>query len=702
MTEQAQTDPQLYALLIGIDCYMPNQLPDGSSYKNLGGCVRDINHVEAFLKEWRKIPEGQILKLTASINPANSSQPVEPSEQLPTRQNIVAALRKLGEMASTGSQVYIHYSGHGGRAKTAFATIKGDGEIDEGLVPTDIGTSEGQYIRDLELAHLLQELASKGLTVTVVLDCCHSGGATRGDAEIRGMHVEDDKPFQPSHEPVASIDELQKTWESLATANARGLKAGGLPASEDYVVLAACRQNEYAYEYSFNRETKERNGALTYWLLDTLRQPNPGRTYKDLYDRVNALIHSQFSSQTPLLLGAGDRLIFGSESGATVFAIPVMKVEQNETGMQALLSVGQANGITKGAEFAIYPRSATDLTKQEDRIAIARIIQRGSTESLCQLEPIAGTLIEPGDQAVQIAVSPSLVRKVSLLPKVATDEPMQQALIALRTAISEVGQGWVELDEAAVVGDNGEGIDFFVEINEGKYEILDSGGSLLKNISPLQIDDPTASEKLVKRLIHLAKYRAAETIDNTDPSSPLAGKLAVEILRTSETYDPGDPIPTAAQLQKADPTKPTVTVGESIFLSVCNSSTQTLNIAVLNFESNWAIEQIYPTSPTELFVTLEAGKEVKILLQPAMEGEGNEIENTIKVFATKDQANFRWLELPSLDQEIKPKGSTRSGSPLESLLVAIDAEQPATRKMIVAASSSCEWTTKQLRITIKR
>ena len=46
---RASQKPNLYALLIGIDCYLPNQLPGCYYYVSLGGCVRDITHVEEFL-----------------------------------------------------------------------------------------------------------------------------------------------------------------------------------------------------------------------------------------------------------------------------------------------------------------------------------------------------------------------------------------------------------------------------------------------------------------------------------------------------------------------------------------------------------------------------------------------------------------------------------------------------------------------------
>ncbi|NQE36841.1 caspase family protein [Microcoleus asticus] len=729
MTNEIAQTPNLYALLIGIDSYMPNVLPGGSAYKSLGGCVRDINHVEAFLIDERKVPKEQILKLTASISDPNEpTKPLESPEKLPTRQNMIDSFRKLKGMAPEGSQVYIHYSGHGGRAKTVFKDkngeyIKGEDGIDEGLVPTDIGTSEGQYLRDLDLAQLLKELVDKKLTVTVVLDCCHSGGATRGDVEIRGGETVDDKPLQPGQELVAPLETLEATWRSLTEQTTRGLKASGLRAARDYVLLAACRQNEYAYEYAFNRETKERNGALTYWLLDTLRQQNPGQTYKDLFERINAKIHSQFPQQTPISMGEVNRIIFGDDFAETVYAVPVLKVEKDaETGeIQAKLGVGQVNGLAKGAEFAIYPRSITDLKNQDNRTAIATIIQRGATESLCQLKQIEGKelKVEDGDQAVLVTPSINLVRKVSLFKQEkATEEDLAEfaktnelppnkllseifkqqdnALEAIKKVLPENGKGWVELAEEKLTKDDFEGVAYQVAVNnQEEYEICDRGGHPYKNIAPVKISSPDAAVTVVKRLVHLAKYHVTAELDNRDKASPLADKLVLEWLGTSDVYGEGDEIPPRSQLKKfLDPDNSTVKVGEYIFLSIHNTSLQDLNVTVLDIASDWSIEQIHP-GKGQNFVTIEAGQQEIVPIPATSVGEDN-----VKVFATVDQANFRWLELPSLDKELGFIGLKAASNPLEFLLEAIDKEQPPTRKLSVAASPSREWTTKQISLTV--
>jgi hypothetical protein len=62
-------------------------------------------------------------------------------------------------------------------------------------------------LRDLEFAKLLEEMVEKELVVTLVLDSCHSGGATRemsGDDRIRGEGFIDTTP-RPRDSLVASL-----------------------------------------------------------------------------------------------------------------------------------------------------------------------------------------------------------------------------------------------------------------------------------------------------------------------------------------------------------------------------------------------------------------------------------------------------------------------------------------------------------------
>jgi hypothetical protein len=103
---------KLHALLIGIDCYLPNRLPGGAFYSSLSGCVRDVSQIEHFLQEKLNISSDYILKLIASN--IGATEPPEAYDKWPTYQNIVSAFQKLIDISNTGDHVYIHYSGHGG------------------------------------------------------------------------------------------------------------------------------------------------------------------------------------------------------------------------------------------------------------------------------------------------------------------------------------------------------------------------------------------------------------------------------------------------------------------------------------------------------------------------------------------------------------------------------------------------------------
>ncbi len=299
------TESKFYASLIGINYYESIQTYP-QLYKNLGGCVGDIDLVAGYLKTTLQIPQGQIWKLTAPVEESKKLAEIRAAEGNvpPTYENIVKAFEEITAAAQSGEQVYIHYSGHGGRAVTIYPELEGEQRQDEGIVPMDIGSSDGRYLRDVEMATLLKRLTDKGCIVTVIFDSCHSGGATRGDCAIRGNENNlVDTTTRSKDSLVASRKELLNNWRILTQAEP-DLSGGWLP-NKDYVFLAACRPSEYAYEYAVNGG--QRNGALTYWMMDTLTSSTSVLTYKSLYNRFKGMIQSNFPQQLTILMGDGDR-----------------------------------------------------------------------------------------------------------------------------------------------------------------------------------------------------------------------------------------------------------------------------------------------------------------------------------------------------------------------------------------------------------
>ncbi|MBW4595679.1 MAG: caspase family protein [Brasilonema angustatum HA4187-MV1] len=727
--QSAKSSSKFFALLIGVDCYLPNMLPQGGFYSSLTGCVRDINHVESFLTNVLQVPPADILKLTAS-NSESPNIPQEPSEQLPTYENIVAKFKQLTDLAQPQDQVYIHYSGHGGRSTTIYPDLKGSYGVDESLVPTDIGNSEARYLRDLELAKLLQNMVDKKLVVTLVLDSCHSGGATRGeinDSNIRGLNknIIDTTP-RPTQSLVASTEELIQNWQGLTQGqqNTRNVTtaSGWLPEPKGYVLLAACRDNESAYEYAF--DGKERNGALTYWLLDSLQKLGNDCTLKVLHDRILAKINSQFQQQTPMLQGEGDRLIFGGKSTNSQSAILVKKVDVAKN--QVLLQAGEAQGLRKGAEFAIYQLGISDFSQTDKRVALAKVVEVGAEESIAEITKIlrqeqagnnlrlyvppskAGNstqqtlsegMIEDGASAILLSPSVKLVRKVRLLPPLENQQlpkeiDYKEALTAVKAVKENVeGNGWVEFLSSDQPSD--EPVTYQVSVNaEGEYEILDAGGELI-NLRPLlKVDEHNAAASVVNRLVHLSKYQATLQLDNNDPISSFAGKLKVDICLPGENR--GELLPL-----NAPGNVPTFDVDEYAILRIRNESTKVLNITVLAIQADWSISQLHPEG-AGAFEPLDPGREKLIRIHTSLSEGYNESADVLKVFATVGATNFRCLELPALDKPRKGTQVFRATNPLEELLAAVASEQPPNRDVSAAAYPSDKWTTEQVKLVVKK
>ena len=561
---------------------------------------------------------------------------------------------------------------------------------------------------------LLKRMTDKGLIVTVVLDSCHSGGATRGDAEIRSG-AQTDLLKRTSESLVATPEELERNW--LEETHQQGIGAAGLPQARKYVLLAACRPNEYAYEYSVSGTSKY--GACTYWMIDTLSSIAASGlplTYKLLHDRVNAQIQSKFPQQTPMISGESDRLVFGSDRWSTPFTVNVIKVI-SET--QITLNAGQAQGLSKGTRFSIYPLNTTDFTDQTRQVAIVELMRVDASESTARvLTPEEGGIevkskLEPGAPAILISAPVELMQRVRFTDhKIAGDQEnelpsdlvdcQKETLDQVRQALA--GNGWIVEEEA------GEAASYQVAIDrQGNYEICK--GMPIPNLRPLlSVSDPTAPQRVVNRLVHLAKYQAVQSLDNS--SSKLAQVLEVQLL-------------TEAKQPFLDPQNLTVKSDDVVCLRLSNKGSQPLKVAVLDLEPTWAVSQIAIDGIESPFFALDAGAEKEILLQLRVPDDAayEKSMETLKIFSVQQGlADFRWLTLPALDeppatrgakfdQELTTRSVTRGEAaeginPLNGLLKMIGADlgkaPNVTRAANIVVDPKQEWVTKQVQIVVER
>ena len=708
MVSTASSESQFYALLIGIDYYERNLY-----YPSLMGAVRDIDLVDEYLTNTLQIPQKQMKRLTSHQEETLNLQSIRAKRQqeiLATYENIVNAFNEVTQQAKQGDLVYIHYSGHGGRAKTIFPEIKPE-QQDEGIVPRDIGES-GHYLRDVEIATLLKRMTDKGLVVSVVFDSCYSGGATRGDYAIRGG-TEIDNNDRTQKSLVADRDELIENWKQLTT---RSSMKGCLPNRRDYVFLAACRPSEFAYEYAV--QGKERNGALTYWMIDTLRSSTSELTYQSLYNRLKGIIQSKFPNQLPMLLGEGNRLVFGDKTSLTPYTVHLIEV--NEQQIEVTLDAGSAQGLSTGTRFSIYPLNTRDFADKEQVLAVVEITKIQDSISVAQVLlsedggiEVKGKL-EPGFPALILAAPINLIRRVRFYVKEAGDRDHQlpSKLVNKQSAALEAARQALAANSWVVEVQEGEEGDYQVAVGrEGEYEICI--GMPLKNLRPiLMIDHYNAPEAVVKRLVHLAKYQAIAELDN--PESTLFKYLEFELLDKNK-----QPFPEPNNI---------VLESGTVCLRIKNNYSHSLNIAILDLEPTWGISQIDIQEIDAPFYELASGETLYLdnLEFEAPEGDGYEqAKETLKVFGVKGLANFKWLTLSPLDEEQQAKGNldlelenkkeqlaakgTRRGdelkvNPLNKLLATIGAEVYESPKIARSfrrkPNSNAEWITKEIQVTV--
>lgn len=194
-----------------------------------------------------------------------------------TRKRILDGIKALLKGAKKGDVLVFTNSSHGSYK----ADTDGDEErYDEILCPYDIADND---IVDDDLRKLFGNLP-EGVALTVVLDNCFSGTATRAPISeiIPGLRTPDDRRVRFLSPALRGGKVLQNPWK------ARPKSAEAHPESAmKEVLLTGCTDKEYSYDANIDGTY---HGAMSYYALQAIREAPQTLTYNRLHSRITSLI----------------------------------------------------------------------------------------------------------------------------------------------------------------------------------------------------------------------------------------------------------------------------------------------------------------------------------------------------------------------------------------------------------------------------
>ena len=170
---------------------------------------------------------------------------------------------------------------------------------DEILCPTDLDWKKP--LRDDWLRKTFDKLKA-GVSLTVIMDCCHSGTNTRAvlppDAPVMQRYL-------PSPWDLMAVESGRKlrgkTRGTLRASNkSKRAKSDIVEAKVREVLITGCRDTQTSADAFIAGSF---NGALTYYLVAAAKAGGAHLSYRDLRDRAAAEIKANGYEQVPQLEG---------------------------------------------------------------------------------------------------------------------------------------------------------------------------------------------------------------------------------------------------------------------------------------------------------------------------------------------------------------------------------------------------------------
>lgn len=543
---EPKSQPRQWAILVGVNYYFPGDVrkdPETSvttRYGDLSGCVRDIKEIQQALLDTQRIAANDIKTLTSTKrkDEPGTGSPIEGRAQWPTYENIKKALEDVTADATPGDFVYFHYCGHGSRSRTLYQDLKTN-RLDEGIAPLDINCG-GRYLRDVELAFLLGKMVQKALVLTVVLDSCHSGGATRSPEgpEARGI-PDPDLSMLPSDGADTPVEELRAAWNAEKARDGQSwlLQPSG------YVLLAGCLPHEQSYEGWFSDASGAilKNGRLSYWLVEALREGAAAPvSYRMLHRRIHESMLVDRSRlepdqiQTPVLVGDGERVFFARGSIVQGACVAVRRV--NRTDFHSLeLAAGEAHGVSVGSEYAVYEWNTRDISA--DTPAFKNIIVTDVFELTSKATILSGPVSKwpVGCQAVLLRRSVTAQTNIRL-PDIRNPGAVADDMLThIRTMPEWRGRfsnGIVPL--SLLPADDKTSKAYSIIVNrDHQYQLCDVDGTPFPNLPAT-----TDRDAILNSAVHLTQFQRIQRLNNDSKGDFMRCRCKFEVFKGSKDLPP--------------------------------------------------------------------------------------------------------------------------------------------------------------------
>ncbi len=409
--------PRRVALLVGIADYK-NFTPDGRPGET------DLEGPKADVELMKTVLRGRGFDGPDDVRVLRDAEA--------SKAGLIAGFKWAAERADSPEDVVvIYYSGHG----TFTPDDDGDeaklnpGDVfDEALVPWDAPqhttqrANRGGLLVDDEIAKLLELFHTKN--VTIILDACYSGTATRG----------------------AEQDERARPRGPIAPATGQGSGGGGgLVDNAGYTLITAASSNEQAFErpVSYGDRGSVTQGVLTYALGNVLRSAGPTMRYDELMTRIRRETLQDKANQTPQLEGNTDALLFNDTK-----PVPArMFAEVATAGGRLTLDMGVVHGLRQGALLDVYP--AGEMAFRDGRLGQVEVDSLELERAF--VHPVGSVTTFPAEARAVVSRMPRGIEDVTVLPvaftaRAAAEKANVGVLPWLRPAAAGAGAALVDRD----------------------------------------------------------------------------------------------------------------------------------------------------------------------------------------------------------------------------------------------------------------